>query len=144
MLSKFAYTNLYTKGPYFQVVVRVVRHKINPFNIKAVMLDIPVSRMHTCAGSSESLSHVVNTKISWKLHVRIQRGGRGQGSGPPLKNHKNIGFSSNTGPDPLKNRSCEASIQYWAFGPLMARLKWDLDPPSIINFKKTLSKLDPL
>ena len=34
---------------------------------------------------------------------------------PPLKNHKNIGFSSNTGPDPLKNRSCEASIQCWAF-----------------------------
>ena len=22
---------------------------------------------------------------------------------PPLKNHKNIGFLSNTGPDPLKN-----------------------------------------
>ena len=28
-----------------------------------------------------------------------------RGSGIPLKNHKNIGFSSNTGPDPLKNRS---------------------------------------
>ena len=27
----------------------------------------------------------------------------GQGSVPPLKNHKNIGFLSNTGPDPLKN-----------------------------------------
>ena len=24
-------------------------------------------------------------------------------SGPPLKNHKNIGFISNIGPDPLKN-----------------------------------------
>ena len=24
-------------------------------------------------------------------------------SGPPLKNHKNIGFLSNTGPGPLKN-----------------------------------------
>ena len=32
---------------------------------------------------------------------RIQRGDRG--SGPPLKNHNNIGFISNTGPDPLKN-----------------------------------------
>ena len=30
------------------------------------------------------------------------RGGD-RGSGPPLKNHKNIGFLSNTGPDPLKN-----------------------------------------
>ena len=27
----------------------------------------------------------------------------GRGSGPTLKNHKNIGFISNTGPDPLKN-----------------------------------------
>ena len=32
---------------------------------------------------------------------------------PPLKNHKNIGFSSNTGPDPLKNRSYQASLQCW-------------------------------
>ena len=37
-------------------------------------------------------------------HVRIQRGGgRDRGSGPPLKNDKNIGSLSNTGPDPLKN-----------------------------------------
>ena len=35
------------------------------------------------------------------LHVRIQRGDRG--SGPLMKNHKFIGFPSNTGPDPLKN-----------------------------------------
>ena len=35
-------------------------------------------------------------------HARIQRG---RGLGPrPLKNHKNIGFPTNTGPDPLKNR----------------------------------------
>ena len=43
--------------------------KINPFIIKAVMLDIPEPsmlglRMQTCAGSSEPLSHVVSTKIS--------------------------------------------------------------------------------
>ena len=31
------------------------------------------------------------------------RGGRDRGSGPHMKNHKNIGFSSNTDPDPLKN-----------------------------------------
>ena len=31
------------------------------------------------------------------------RGGGGQGVRTPLKNHKNIGFLSNTGPDPLKN-----------------------------------------
>ena len=43
-----------------------------------------------------------------KLHVRIQV------RTPPEKS-QNIGFSSNTCPDPLKNRSCEASIQCWAF-----------------------------
>ena len=32
------------------------------------------------------------------------RGGGGAGGpDPTLKNHKNIGFLSNTGPDPLKN-----------------------------------------
>ena len=35
-------------------------------------------------------------------HVRIQRGGGGQGVRTPLKNHKNMGFLSNSGPDPLK------------------------------------------
>ena len=33
-----------------------------------------------------------------------------RGSRPP-ENHKNIGFSSNTGDDPLKNRRYQASIQ---------------------------------
>ena len=70
-MNKFAnlaclYKLIY-KRAFFQVVVGVVRHKINPFNIKAVMLDIPEPaelRMRTCAGLSESLSHVVCTKIS--------------------------------------------------------------------------------
>ena len=38
-------------------------------------------------------------------HSEIQRGGGGlggEGVWTPLKNHKNIGFSSNIGPDPLK------------------------------------------
>ena len=30
-------------------------------------------------------------------------GGGDRGSGPSLKNHRNIGFLSNTGPDPLIN-----------------------------------------
>ena len=30
-----------------------------------------------------------------------ERGGGGRGQDPPLKNHKNIGFPCNTGPDPL-------------------------------------------
>ena len=37
--------------------------------------------------------------------------GQGVRTPPPLKNHKNIGFSSNTDPDPLKNYSYQASIQ---------------------------------
>ena len=47
--------------------------------------------------------------------------GRDRGSRPPfpLKNHKNIGFLSNTGPDPLKKlQSYKASIQCWVIiGP---------------------------
>ena len=35
------------------------------------------------------------------LYAQIQRGAGGPIS--PLENHKNIGFLSNTGPDPLKN-----------------------------------------
>ena len=31
------------------------------------------------------------------------RGGQGVRTPPPLKNHKNLGFLSNTDPDPLKN-----------------------------------------
>ena len=90
------------------------------------------------------------------------RGGdRGSGHPPPLKNHKNIGFSSKTGPDPLKNRSYQASIQCWVIigtpakrhlmafcwraddGPLIAVLESSL-PSSTKKKKKTLSKLDPL
>ena len=40
-------------------------------------------------------------------------GGGGQGVRTPLKNHKNIGFSSSIGPDPLENRSYQASIRCW-------------------------------
>ena len=83
-----------------------------------------------------------------KLHVRFQGGGGGgRGSGPtppPLKNHKNIGFSSNTGPYPLKNRSCEASIQCWAFigmqaeRHLMAFRWWADDGPLKVELGSSL------
>ena len=39
--------------------------------------------------------------IKGDLHAQIQRGTGGPTS--PLENHKNIGFLSNTDPDPLKN-----------------------------------------
>ena len=64
-------------------------------------------------------------------HARIQKGGRA--SGPLLENNKNIEFIGNTGPNPLKSKSFQASIQCWAIigtpanrhlaaGPMMARL----------------------
>ena len=42
-------------------------------------------------------------------HMRIQRGG--QGVRTPLKNHKNLGFFSNTAPD---HPGYQDSIQCWA------------------------------
>ena len=44
-------------------------------------------------------------------HVQIQRGAGGAGVQTPTEKHENIGFLSNTGPDPLKN---QASIRCWA------------------------------
>ena len=52
--------------------------------------------------------------------MRIQkRGGGGQGVRTPLKITKNIGFSSNTDPDPLKNR--KATKPAFNVGPSSAR-----------------------
>ena len=103
------------------------------------------------------------------IQVRIQRGGeggRGVRTPPPLKNHKNIGFSSNTGPDLLKDCSYQASIQCLAImgtaakrhlmafrsqandGPLIVVLGSSLPSSNKKNEKKakkkTLSKFDPL
>ena len=86
------------------------------------------------------------------------RGGGGDSGSErptPLKNHKNIGFSSNTGLDPLTNRSYQASIQCWAIidipakrhgEPMKARFNlFSLHSPTKTKKKrKTLSKLDSL
>ena len=45
-------------------------------------------------------------------------GGGGGGGGTPLKNHKNIGLLSNSGPDPLKNY--EANEPAFNVGPSSA------------------------
>ena len=48
------------------------------------------------------------------LGSSLPKCGFGEGTGaqhPPLKNHKNIWYSSNTGLDPLKNHCYQASIQ---------------------------------
>ena len=61
----------------------------------------------------------------------------GQGSGPPpLKNHKNIGFLSNTGPDPLKNH--KATKPAFNVGPSPASetpFKWRFaSGPMMVRF----------
>ena len=52
--------------------------------------------------------------------MRISRGGGGGTGGldNPLENHKNIGFLSNTGLDPLKNH--KATEPAFNLGPLSA------------------------
>ena len=63
------------------------------------------------------VSHRHNS-LKWTASMCGSRGGdRGSGHPPPEKSQK-IGLSSNTGPDPLKNHSYQASIQCWAtIGP---------------------------
>ena len=41
-----------------------------------------------------------------------------KGVGTPLKNHKNIGFLSNTGPDPLNHKATKPAFNV---GPLAVR-----------------------
>ena len=59
-------------------------------------------------------------------HVRIQRGNRGSGPPPPLslKNHKNIGYSSSTASDPLKNiKATKPAFNVWP-SSARQRFKW--------------------
>ena len=63
------------------------------------------------------------------LHVRILGVGVAGRPDPFLKNHKNIGFSSNTGPDHLKNRSYQARIQCWA----IIKPGFNVGPPSAVS-----------
>ena len=55
----------------------------------------------------------------------------GRGSGPPLKNHKNIGFLSNTDPDPLENHK---ATKHHLHG-----FRWRADDgPLIVVFESSL------
>ena len=78
------------------------------------------------------------------------RGGGGQGGPDPplLENHKNIGFLSNTGPDPLKNH--KATKPAFNFGPLSARQRnavslagrwWPAYSGICLDFPSTLKKI---
>ena len=88
---------------------------------------------------------------------RRMGGSRGETGGPdPLKNHKNIGFHSNTGPYPLKKYKATIQSQHsimghhrhvsdtpfklrFAGGPMLARILWYLDPLSSHQLKKSQS-----
>ena len=80
----------------------------------------------------------------WKLphYMCGSRGGGGGGGGgtggpdPPLKNHKIIGFSSNTGPDLLKK--CWAIIGTPAKHHLMVFRWWADDGPIIVVLGSSL------
>ena len=58
-------------------------------------------------------------KIIMFTHVRIQ--GVGQGVWTPPEKSQNIGFRSNSGPDPLKNN--EATEPAFNVGPSSARMR---------------------
>ena len=92
-----------------------------------------------------------------------EEGTGGPAPPPPWKNHKSIRFSSNTGPDLLKIRSYQASIQCWAINGTPAKrhlmtFRWRADDGPLIvvvgcslpsstknkTKKKRLSKLDSL
>ena len=60
--------------------------------------------MPTSAVASKYLVHSLYNPLA------DPEGGRGSGPPPPLKNNKNIGFLSNTGPDPLKITKLPTSI----------------------------------
>ena len=65
----------------------------------------------------------------------VSRGGTG-GTDPPLKNHKNIAFSGNTGQDPLKNHSYQDTIQCWAIIGMFR--SWANDDPLIVVLGSSL------
>ena len=57
--------------------------------------------------------------MSWVSPCSDPEGGQGVRTPLPLKNHKNIGFLCNTGPDPLKNH--KTAKQAFNVGPSFAR-----------------------
>ena len=93
--------------------------------------------------------------------MRGSRWGTGVRTPPPhptLKNHKFIGFPSNTGPEDQKatkpafdvshyRPASETPFQWRSAGrPIIAGFWWFLEPrsPQKTKKKKTLSELDPL
>ena len=100
----------------------------------------PVVILMMSLNTDTSTYNVMTMHLAW-----ADPEGGGQGSGPPLKNHKNIGFHSNTVPDSLKkSQSYQASIQCWAtIAPpakryLMVFCWWADDGPLLVLFGSSL------
>ena len=92
--------------------------------------------------------HALRNK-SWHNQNMCGSGGRqGVRPPPPPENHKNIGFSSNIDPDPLKSQSYQASIQWWAIINTPAKchfngIRWRADVgPHIVVFGSSLHPLN--
>ena len=58
--------------------------------------------------------------VTVSVHLQIQRGDRGSRPPTPLENDKNIGFLSNTGPDPLKITNLSSERLMYNVGPSSA------------------------
>ena len=77
-------------------------------------------------GSAHALGYNNVIKVKQPTHSAIKmivcadpEGGAGVRTPPPPKNHKNVGFLSNTGPDPFKNH--KATNPAFNVGPSSAR-----------------------
>ena len=66
----------------------------------------------------------------------------GQDTPPPMKNHKNKGFLSNTGPDHLKNHNATKPA-FIVGGTMMARFEWYFDPIYPYQSKKNVGRVGP-
>ena len=120
-------------------------------NLKNCACEIKYAKCCTKADAHNKMGFQY-ISISVTIHYLVPcvdpEGGQGIRTPPPLKNHKNIEFLSNTGPDPLKFSKLpnESSIQRWAIigTPTKRHLKafrWRAyDGPLLVIFGSSLPK----
>ena len=117
-------------------------------------LKLEIFKLKTVQEIFKLFKRFLNLKLMNISCTDPEGGGGGGGQGVriphPLKNHKNIEFPSNTGPDPLKNHNATkpAASMFshhrpasetpfkcrFTGGPMIVHFKWYLDPLSpLIN-----------
>ena len=86
---------------------------------------------------STSLKSIIVYYKLFSASADPEQGTEGPDPPPPLKNYKNIGFLSNTGPETLKIHKANMPFK-WRFvgGPMMVRFKWYMGPLSPHQLKK--------